>query len=191
MKLNLVPIQLLAILVNLNATLAVDAAEKRHADGHVHGIAEVNIAVEGKKIVIELRTPTEGLMGFEHEAKTEAEKKARDAALRTLESRFADLVILDKKLGCKSQSAKVRIDHSDKRDEKDKKHGHEGDKKSGEHREARAAFEYECQQNPAGSTVHFGVTKLFPDIHELKVQVLSHAKQSGATIKKDKGEVKL
>lgn len=186
-----IPILSLIVSVMLSAALAVDAAEKRHADGHVHGIAEVNIAVEGKKIVIELRTPTEGLMGFEHEAKTDAEKKKRDAALQTLERRFADLVILDTKLGCKSQPGLVRIVQSENRDAKDKKHGHDADKKSGEHREAKAAFEYECQQNPAGSSVRFGVTKLFPEIHELKVQVLSDAKQSGATIKKDKGEVKL
>jgi hypothetical protein len=32
---------------------------------------------------------------------------------------------------------------------------------------------------------------VFPDIHEVKVQVLSGAKQTGATIKKDKGEVGL
>ena len=186
-----IPISGLIVSLMVSAPLAVDGAEKRHADAHVHGIAEVNIVVEGKKIVIELRTPTEGLMGFEHEARTDAEKKKRDAALRTLESRFEDLVIVDKKLGCKSQPGIVRIVQSGNRDEKDKKHGHDGDKKSGEHREARAAFEYECQQNPAGSSVQFGVTKLFPEIYELRVQVLSDAKQSGATIKKDKGEVKL
>jgi len=32
---------------------------------------------------------------------------------------------------------------------------------------------------------------MFPEIHELKVQVLSDAKQSGATIKKDRGDVGL
>jgi hypothetical protein len=32
---------------------------------------------------------------------------------------------------------------------------------------------------------------LFPRIDEIKVQVLSGAKQTGATIKKDKGEVGL
>lgn len=169
----------------------VGAAEKRHAHSHVHGVAEVTIAVEGKKLAIEFISPTDGLMGFEHEAKTDADKKKRDAALKILESRFDELVILDKKLGCKSPGGKVAITQPEPQKSADKKSSQGDGKKGGEHREARAACNYECQQAPAGSRVRFGVTKLFPRIDELKVQVLGDAKQSGAVIKKDKGEIGL
>ena len=64
------------------------AAEQRHAEAHVHGVAEINIVVEGKRVVVEFHTPAEGLMGFEHEAKTEAEKKKRDAAMKIINERF-------------------------------------------------------------------------------------------------------
>jgi hypothetical protein len=191
MKMSWNRILSLGILVGLAAPFPASGAEKRDADGHAHGIAEINIAIEGKKIAVELLTPTEGLMGFEHEATTDAEKKKRDAAVRILESRFDELVILDRKLGCKSKPGKVTVVRSESHDRKETKRGHGDGKRSGEHREARVAFEYECQQSPAGSRVQFGVTKLFPEIHELKIQVLSDAKQSGATIKKDKGEVRL
>jgi hypothetical protein len=185
------PILSLIVSLMLSAPLAVSGAEKRHADGHAHGIAEIAIAVEGKRIVVELRTPTEGLMGFEHEAKTVTEKTKRDAAIKIIENRFGELVMLDKKLGCKAQPGKVAIAQSERHEGKEKSHGQGARKTSGEHREARATFHYECQQAPAGSRVSFGVTKLFPEIHELKVQVLSDAKQSGATIKKDQGDVTL
>ena len=191
MKMSRNRILSLGILFGLAAPFPASGAEKRHADGHAHGIAEINIAVEGKKIVVELFTPTEGLMGFEHEAKTDVERKKRDAAVRVLESRFDELVILDKKLGCKSKPGKVSVVRSESRDGKETTHAYGSSKRSGEHREARVTFEYECQQSPAGSRVQFGVTKLFPEIHELKVQVLSDANQSSATIKKDKGEVRL
>ncbi|HEY3169269.1 MAG TPA: DUF2796 domain-containing protein [Candidatus Binatia bacterium] len=167
------------------------AAEKRHAEAHVHGVAEINIAVEGRKIVVEFRTPTEGLMGFEHEAKNDAEKRKRDAPLKLINDKFPEMVILDRKPGCRSEGGKVAIVQSDPDDRKDKNHGSGDHKMSGEHREVHATFTFECRGDPVGSRVQFGVTKLFPEIHELKVQVLSDAKQSGATIKKDQGDVRL
>ena len=57
------------------------AAEKRHHEAHVHGVAEINIAVDGSKADVEFRAPAESVMGFEHEAKSESDKKKRDAAL--------------------------------------------------------------------------------------------------------------
>jgi hypothetical protein len=167
------------------------AAERRHAEAHVHGVAEINILVEGKRIVVEFHTPTEGVMGFEHEAKSDAEKKKRDAALKLIDDKFAEMVILEGKLGCRSQSGKIAIVQSDFDEKREKKDGHADQKKSGEHREVRATFNVECQQNPAGSQVRFGVSKVFPGIQEVKVQVLSDAKQSGVTIKNDKGYVQL
>jgi Protein of unknown function (DUF2796) len=165
------------------------AAEQRHAEGHVHGVAEINIAVEGKKIVVEFRTPTEGLMGFEHEAKSDAERRKRDTALKLINDKFPEMVILERKPGCRFEGGKATIVRSDSKDADSRGHGdHE---KSGEHREVRGTFSFECQSDPAGSRVRFGVAKLFPDIHEIKVQVLSDAKQSGVTIKKDQGEVRL
>jgi hypothetical protein len=169
----------------------VTAAEKRHAEAHVHGVAEINIVVEGKKVTVEFSTPAEGLMGFEHEAKTDAEKKKRDAALKLINDKFSEMVILERKPGCRAEGGKVTIVRSDADDGEDKKRGQEDHKKSGEHREVRATFNFQCQTNPVGSRVQFAVTKLFPDIHELKVQVLSDAKQTGATIKKDQGDVRL
>jgi len=166
-------------------------AEKRHADAHVHGAAEMNIVVVGKKIVVEFRSPAEGLMGFEHEAKTDADKKKRDAAMKVIKERFSEMVVFDKKLGCTSQPGEIVVAQTDAGDSNDRKHGKGDHKKSGEHRELRATHNFTCNNNPAGSRVRFGVTRLFPNIHELKVQVLSGSKQLGVTIKKDKGDVAL
>ena len=159
------------------------AAEKRHAHSHVHGIAEMNIVVEGKSVAVEFRSPGEAIIGFEHEAKSEAEKTKRDAAVKILKERFAEMVILDKKLACVPGLAEVTVVQTDP--------GGKEAKKSGEHREVRARHTFTCQSDPTGSRVRFGVTKIFPSVHELKVQVLSGNNQSGATIKKDKGDVGL
>jgi hypothetical protein len=167
------------------------AAQKRHAEAHVHGVAEINIIVEGNRVVVEFHTPTEGVMGFEHEAKTDAEKKKRDAAMTIVNNRFNELIVFDKKSGCKSHSAKALIVRGEDHDTKDKTHGAENRKMSGEHSEVQAVYKFECDRSPVGTKVSFGVSKLFPEIHEIKVQVLTDAKQTGVTIKNDNGKAEL
>jgi hypothetical protein len=166
-------------------------AERRQGHVHAHGAAELNIVVEGKKIAVEFRTPAEGIMGFEHEAKTDADQKKRDAAIKNIKERFGEMVILDKKLDCTFQAGEVHLVETDDAHSKDHKGKKSADKKSAEHREVRAMHYFTCNHDPAGSRVAFGVTKLFPGIQVLKIQVLSGKKQSGATIKKDKGSIGL
>ena len=169
------------------------AAEKRRHEAHTHGVAEVNIAIDGSKADVEFRAPAESVMGFEHEAKSESDKKKRDAALRTVQAKINQMVVFDPKLSCKFSEVKTAIveekgepgnTQSDK-----SAHGHKDQKKTAEHREVRATFSAACDKTLAGSRVTFGVHKTFPAIGEIKVQVLGDAKQSGATIKKDKGGV--
>jgi hypothetical protein len=173
----------------LFAAGSAPAAEKRHAHTHVHGAADMNIVVEGKKVTVEFRSPAEDIMGFEHEAKSEADIKKRDATMKTVKERFNEMVLFDKKLGCVFQPGEISLVRTD--DAKDAKPGKGDHKKAGEHREVRATHHFICEQDPAGSRVRFAVTKMFPGIRDLKIQVLSGAKQSGATIRRDKGDVAL
>lgn len=169
------------------------AAEKRHHEAHVHGVAEVNIAIDGSKADVEFRAPAESVMGFEHEAKSESDKKKRDAALRTVQTKMNQMVVFDPKLSCKFSEVKTAIveekGEPGKTQSDKSAHGNKDQKKTAEHREVRATFSAACDKTLAGSRVTFGVHKTFPAIGEIKVQVLGDAKQSGATIKKDKGGV--
>ena len=169
------------------------AAEKRHHDAHVHGVAEINIAVEGTKATVEFRAPAESVMGFEHEAKSESDKKKRDAALEQLRTKRDQMVLFDARLGCKSSEVKTAIVEAKEESTKAQagKDAHKDQKKSGEHREVHGTFSVACEKPLAGSRLRFGVSKVFRDIQEIKVQVLGDSGQSGATIKKDKGDVKL
>ena len=169
------------------------AAEKRHHQAHVHGVAEINIAVEGTKAAVEFRAPAESVMGFEHEAKSESDKKKRDAALEQLRAKGGQMVVFDPKLGCKSSDMKTAIVEAkgDSTKAQAGKDAHKDQKKSGEHREVHGTFSVACDKPLAGSRVKFGVHKVYRDIQEIKVQVLGDSGQSGATIKKDKGDVKL
>jgi Protein of unknown function (DUF2796) len=169
------------------------AAEKRRHDTHVHGVAEINIAVEGTKATVEFRAPAESVMGFEHEAKSESDKKKRDAALEQLRVKGGQMVVFDPKLGCKSSDMKTAIVETkgDSAKAQAGKDAHKDQKQSGEHREVHGTFAVACDMPLSGSRVKFSVSKVFRDIQEIKVQVLGDSGQSGATIKRDKGDVKL
>jgi Protein of unknown function (DUF2796) len=169
------------------------AAEKRRHDAHVHGVAEINIAVEGTKATVEFRAPAESVMGFEHQAKSESDRKKRDAALEQLRAKRDQMVLFDAKLGCKFSDVKTAIleqkgDHTKAQSGKD---AQKDQRKSGEHREVHGTFSVACDKPLAGSRVAFGVSKVFRDIQEIKVQVVGDSGQSGATIKRDKGDIKL
>jgi hypothetical protein len=180
-----------SLAVFLVVARAGTAAEKRHAEAHVHGVAEINIVVEGKRVVVELHTPAEGLMGFEHEARTDAEKKKRDAAMKVINDRFNELIVFDRKSGCKLLSVKAEIVRGTDQERKDKTQKPQHREASGEHSEVQAVYRIECERSPVGTKVTFGVSKIFPDIHELKVQVLTDTKQTGVTVKNDRGAAEL
>jgi hypothetical protein len=170
------------------------AAEKRQHGAHAHGVAEINIAVDGGKADVEFRAPAENVMGFEHEAKSEIDKKKRDAALRTVRTKMQQMVVFDLKLGCKLSEVKtVVVEEPGEPGETQpgkNAHAQKDQKKTAEHREVRATYSVACDKPLPGSRATFGVYKVFPALHEIKVQVVGDAKQSGATIKRDKGEVR-
>lgn len=63
-----------------------------HGHAHVHGIASLQITVEGPALNLRLRTPLETLVGFEHAPRTDPQKKAvrdMEESLRKPESHFA------------------------------------------------------------------------------------------------------
>jgi Protein of unknown function (DUF2796) len=167
------------------------AAEKRHHDVHAHGVAEVDIVVEGAKVTVQFRAPAESVMGFEHEAKSENDRKKRDAALEQLRTKLNQMIVFEPTLACTFFDVKtVVVEEKSSRPQEQSGKG-KSQKKSAEHREVHAAASVACDKSIAGSRVRFGVYKAFPEIHEIKVQVLGDSGQSGATIKKDKGEIKL
>lgn len=59
-----------------------------HAAGkaHVHGIAKLDVAVEAKKIIVQLESPLDNLLGHERAPRTNAERKQADALVARLEA---------------------------------------------------------------------------------------------------------
>jgi len=150
-------------------------AQQRAHKAHEHGHAKLNIAFEtttGAPVgAIELESPADSILGFEHVAKTPADKAKQEKALAILKARFGEMVILP--AGCKMTPAKVEV-HVE-----------------GQHAEVHAEFNATCAGPIAGKTISFGFAKVFPKIEEVEVQLLAGTQQTRLEVEKDKGTLQI
>ena len=79
MKINVA----LAVLTASISTM-VNAQTERDLDSHEHGAASMNIAIDDGSVFLELETPWDNLVGFEHKPRTEEQHKLYDDALALL-----------------------------------------------------------------------------------------------------------
>jgi hypothetical protein len=95
--------------------------EHRHHEAHVHGIAALNLALEGEEVHIELDSPAANIVGFEHAPSSEADHAALDKAVATLKN-GDELFRFNEEAGCRMEKAMVTSelleeehhDHGDK-----------------------------------------------------------------------------
>lgn len=75
-----------AILLALLAAVGMPCgARAQHTHGaHEHGAGELNVALEGQELVVELLLPLDNLVGFEHAPTNDAQRAALVAAGRRL-----------------------------------------------------------------------------------------------------------
>lgn len=67
----------------LTQVLSHGAMAQSHQHAHVHGHIQLGVAVDGKQVSVDIDTPLESLLGFEHAPRSAAEKKlAADWAQR-------------------------------------------------------------------------------------------------------------
>lgn len=119
-----------------------DQAEHRQLGPHVHGQGTLDIAIEGKKISMELVVPGMDIVGFEHVPTTDAQK----AEVEKAKAKLADVLgifKLPQSAGCKADAADVEnrkeTHHPGEKDDDD-------DDKPGapEHSEFHATYTITC-----------------------------------------------
>ena len=115
------------VLPGLLALIAVPAMaeDTRQLDSHVHGSGELDIAVDGNTVAMELRAPGADIVGFEYEAKSEEARAAIDAGIVTLATP-ADLFIFPAAAACTVTQASAQLETEDDHEDHDHDdHAHE------------------------------------------------------------------
>ena len=128
-------------------------------EAHTHGEGALNIAIDSEGALIEVAIPADDLVGFEYEPSSQQEKQAVNDALEALEAE--DLFTFNAEAGCVRSSV-----HADFEVE-------------GDHAEFHAELEFDCADSGAISSLSTTYFTLFPDTHELDVQVSTNAGSAG------------
>ena len=172
------------------------AEEHRQFGAHVHGHGRLNIAVEDKTVSIELEAPGADIVGFEHEASTDAQRAEIEKAKATLAAGLT-LFTPAHEAGCVQNASKVSIEaeheHEDEHD-----HHAEGAKSDAEeeaadhhHSEFHAEYAFQCASPGRLTSMTFDYFKAFPNAQELDISLISPKGQSSYEVKRDKPRLDL
>lgn len=167
------------------------------APPHEHGVANLNISLDDKGILaIELYSPMDNLVGFEHAPKNNLQKEALADAYAQLQdgsSLFAPPVSAN----CSLQQAQIKMPYRDSETGHehehehghDEAHGHEHEHAHGHdhdhdhdhehaHSDAEANYRFQCTQPAALKTLNIGLFDAFP--RTLRIRVQSAMPQQGS-----------
>ena len=185
----------------------VQAGEKRHHESHEHGVANLNVAVEGKNIYIEFTSPAANIVGFEHHPRTHEQKDAVKDAVNKLKKGEA-LFLLSAKSESKLVKSSVDTDidkgaehHAEEghAHSKEEHHGHaeehhedHGDADKHErHSEFEATYQFACQKPDKLSQIEVMLFRAFPGIEHIEVQLVTATKQTAVELTAKKNKIAL
>ncbi len=161
--------------------------EKRQHDAHVHGIAALNLALEGQEVHVELDSPAANIVGFEHAPSSEADHAALDKAVATLKDGDR-LFLFNAEARCRMEKAGVTSalldeEHDEHADKHSSDHDHERHEDEDEaHSDIEAAYHFECDEPGKLTQLTVELFEAFPGTEELKVQYVIESKQGAAEL---------
>lgn len=171
------------------------------ADKHVHGEAELYIAMQGQKLLIELESPAANIIGFEHKPHTKAQKETLHIAMDTLAS-YQSLITFAKG-ECQQTDSNIESPFGDHDDEHEKHHdhhkeekhaghhGHNHDKHDEEtHADFHITYSLTCKNIQDISEASISAFKNFPGIEELNVSWVTEKGQGGIKAENSKTQIK-
>ncbi len=192
---------LLALVLLPFAAQAHDDHDHDHAHGslgkHEHGVAQLNVALDGKTLELELDSPAMNLVGFEHAASTDADKAAVAKARAQLEKPL-ELFALPVTAGCSVASQELRSplfgDKAPAHAHKEKaghEHEHEHEHENG-HADIHAHYQLSCEKPKLLKLLTLAeFFKRFPATQKIQVQLIGPDGQKGADLAPASAELKL
>lgn len=153
---------------------AQDGSRHSHK-AHVHGSAQLSLAFDGINGKLEFESPAESIIGFEHQAKTDGQKKQVKEALEILKTKMPEMIVFNPELGCVFKLTEAQVKMSNETN----------------HSETHANFDLVCNKSPKGSELTFQFTKIFPKLKKVKAQILIDDIQKSLKITKSPTSLKL
>ena len=173
-----------SLLSLLAAASLSSAAHAQHTHGaHEHGAAELTVALDGQALVIELISPLDNLVGFEHAPANDAQRAALAEAGRLLSDADAMFAL--------PVAAACRFEHADIESpwpmaamapaagQAGHAHAHPT---RGDHEEAVVTYRYTCAQPAALQRIDVRAFARFPRLREIRVEHATARGQGAAVL---------
>lgn len=151
---------------------AHDHAEHGSLDAHEHGSAQLNVVLEGKMLHLQLDSPAMNLVGFEHAAKSAADKAKVAAARSQLEQPQAlfGLNAGDCQISKQELESPLFAEHKH-----EEHHDHDS-----EHSDIHAHYSLDCQKPEELKQLNLSeLFKRFPATEKIQVQLIGPNGQQG------------
>ncbi len=179
---------------------AASWAQRQHGP-HVHGLAQLNIAIEGSDIHTEMESPAINIIGFEHNPASEEELHSAQKAMAQME-KGDQLFLFSPAAKCKLITAKVGTSMKMTLDHKAEEHHHDGkdgqhhhhDGEGGHHHhhgedghphhhsDIDATYHFSCINPEKLEQLQVKFFDYFQGFEKIKVQILGKDKQVGAEL---------
>ena len=157
-----------------------DHAEHGSLDAHEHGSAQLNVVLDGKMLELQLDSPAMNLVGFEHAAKSDADKAKVAAARSQLEQPqvLFGLNAGDCNISKQELESPLFAKHADTHKHK---HDHDHEKShDSEHSDIHAHYTLDCQKPEELKQLNLGeLFKRFPATEKIQVQLIGPNGQQG------------
>ena len=152
-----------------------------HAHGtlgaHEHGVAKLNVVLDGNTLELELDSPAMNLVGFEHAASSDADK-AKVAAVRQQLEQPLQLFGLSAAAGCKEDQQELEsplFGDAPKADDDGDEHEH-----GHQHSDIGAHYQLTCANPDKLAQVDLApLFKSFPATQKINVQLIGPNGQKG------------
>lgn len=168
---------LLLLFASSPATAAV-----RHHGPHVHGQANLEVAVDGPAVEVQLSAPGIGILDFEHPVRDAGERRRLDAAVATL--RGAGWLQFPVAAACSLRSAQVTTEGYAVAMADPDEPGHS-------HAEFHARYAFHCAQPARLDHLQVLLPQRFPGLHTVLVDVATAAGQGRTEVVPGQTRVKL
>ena len=186
----------LLIATAITATPVI-AEETRQLDAHEHGVGQLDIAIDGQQIEMELHAPGADIVGFEYAAESAKDLAAVDAAVAKLSAPLA-LFVLPEAAGCRIVEASAGLEsdeeheeHGDEHaDDEHDEHGHDDDGHDDHadeagHTEFHAEYLLNCAEPSAITGINFAYFGSFPNVLEVEVQIITDTGATSFEVERD------
>jgi len=177
----LLSMSLAAPLVQANEEHQHQESHGHEQHAHVHGVAQMQMVIAGKDVLIEVASPLFNVVGFEHKPNNEQQKKAFKQQVSAISK--GDLITLTAEAQCRLESHDIDHPFAENHAHNEHEHGH-----GSEHAHKNMRFEYQLHCESPQKLNDVNTQPLFtawPNLQKLNVEWINNNRQSAKTLSPD------